>query len=440
MPNWNPSSWRDQKILQAPIYEDENIVLEVQKKLASRPPLVSPQEIDNLKQKLSLVHRGEALILQGGDCAESFAKPSVDLLQAFYQLILQMSLVLGFASGKEVIKIGRIAGQFAKPRSRDLELRNGVTLPSYRGDIINGVGFSLEERKHDPSRMLRAYEQSARILDILKDFSKDGRDLSYLARCNLEFARNHPMKEDFKTLGKENVCALEFMQACGVDLKPKGDFSRLFTSHESLLLHYEEPLCRKGNARGVMYDCSAHFLWIGERTLESSAHIEFIRGIQNPKGIKVSARTSKDLLLKTLDILNPHNTQGEIVLIVRMGFQDIQTHFAPVIDLIKQNGKEVIWMCDPMHGNTILERGVKTRYFENVLSEVRSFFAICKENHVSASGLHLEMTGHNVTECIGGNVSKEKLDQNYLTQCDPRLNAEQALELAFCVAKILKSS
>lgn len=440
MPNWSPSSWRAQEILQAPIYDDEEKLQEVQKELASYPPLVFAKEVDLLKKKLQSVHLGQALILQGGDCAESFSRPHANLIRDFYKLILQMSVVLGFASGKEIIKIGRIAGQFAKPRSEALEVRNGVALPSYRGDMINGLGFSLEERSHDPLRMLRAYQQSASTLNLLRAFSKGGMaDLHLLSQYNLEFVKNNPMGKRYKSLAREIDQALQFIQSCGVNLESGANFSEFFTSHESLLLHYEEALCRKDSLSGEMYDCSAHFLWIGERTLNSPAHIEFIRGIKNPKGIKVSARTSRDLLLKTLDVLNPQNQQGEIVLIVRMGFQNIQTHLAPLIEAIKQNGQEVIWISDPMHGNTTLENGVKTRYFLHMLDEVKSFFEICKESGARPSGLHLEMTGENVTECIGGSVTQEKLPENYITQCDPRLNATQALELAFCVAEILKS-
>lgn len=440
LPNWSPSSWRTQKILQAPIYTDKEMLQEVEQELASYPPLVFAREVDLLKKKLQSVHLGNAFVLQGGDCAESFSRPYANLIRDFYKLILQMSVVLGFASGKEMIKIGRIAGQFAKPRSETLEVRNGVALPSYRGDIINSVEFSPQERRHDPLRMLKAYQQSASTLNLLRAFSKGGMaDLHLLSQYNLEFVKNHPIGKLYKTLAQEIDQALQFLQSCGVNLESGANFSEFFTSHESLLLHYEEALCRKDSLSGEMYDCSAHFLWIGERTLASQAHIEFMRGIKNPKGIKVSARTSKDLLLKALDILNPQNQQGEIVLIVRMGFQEIKNHLLPLIEAIRQNGKEVIWMSDPMHGNTTLENGVKTRYFLNILDEVRSFFEICKENGIRASGLHLEMTGENVTECIGGSVTQEKLPENYITQCDPRLNATQALELAFYVAEILKN-
>lgn len=440
MPNWSPSSWRTRDILQAPDYNDQKSLQEVERELASYPPLVFAKEVDLLKKKLQSAHLGEAFILQGGDCAESFSRHYANLIRDFYKLILQMSVVLGFASGKEIIKIGRIAGQFAKPRSEALETRDGVALPSYRGDMINGLEFSTKERSHDPLRMLKAYQQSASTLNLLRAFSKGGMaDLHLLSQYNLEFVKNNPMGKRYKTLAREIDQALRFIQSCGVNLESGANFSEFFTSHEALLLHYEEALCRKDSLSGEMYDCSAHFLWIGERTLNSPAHIEFIRGIENPKGIKVSARTSRDLLLKTLDVLNPQNRLGEIVLIIRMGFEEIKTHLAPLIEVIKQNGKEVIWMSDPMHGNTTLENGVKTRYFLNMLDEVKSFFEICKENGVRPSGLHLEMTGENVTECIGGSVTQEKLPENYITQCDPRLNATQALELAFCVAEILKT-
>lgn len=439
LPNWSPSSWRHHTILQAPTYRDQNALLEIEKELASCPPLIFAKEVDLLKKKLQAVHLGEAFILQGGDCAESFLRFDANLIRDFYRLILQMSVVLGFASGKEIIKVGRIAGQFAKPRSEEFEMRGEEVLPSYRGDMINGAGFLQEERNHDPSRMLKAYQQSASTLNLLRAFSKGGlADLHLLSQYNLDFVQNNPMGRRYQSLAHQIDQALQFVQSCGVNLESGVNFSEFFTSHEALLLHYEEALCRKDSLGGGIYDCSAHFLWIGERTLDSPAHIEFIRGIENPKGIKVGARASIDSLLRVLERLNPENHQGEIVLIVRMGYEKILQHFPPLIDAIKANGKEVIWMSDPMHGNTTLEDGVKTRYFADMFSELESFFAICAEMGIKPGGLHLEMTGENVTECVGGSVSQKQLSENYITQCDPRLNATQALDLAFGVAEILK--
>ena len=441
MPNWSPSSWQNQDIKQSPYYEDVEKLSSIKAELTSYPPLVFAKEIDLLKEKLKKIHCGKAFVLQGGDCAESFDRFSGNLIRDFYKLILQMSVVLGFSSGKEIIKIGRIAGQFAKPRSSEFEKQGEIKLPSFRGDMINSHLFTQDARKPSPERMIRTYQQSASTLNLLRAFSKGGMaNLHLISQYNLDFVQNNPFGKRYKSLAEDISQAVRFIQSCGVNLESAPDLCDFFVSHEALLLHYEETLCRTDSLSGKIYGCSAHFLWIGERTLSSPAHIEFIRGIQNPKGLKISTRTKINDLLKILDILNPQNNQGEIALIIRMGKDGIKTHFPPIIQAIKESGKQVIWLSDPMHGNTILSGGVKTRYFSHILEEIVSFFSICKTYDIYPGGLHLEMTGENVTECIGGSVTQEILQENYTTQCDPRFNAIQSLELAFLIAQILREN
>lgn len=441
MPKWSLSSWQNKDIKQSPTYEDLDKLLAVKTELASYPPLVFAKEVDLLKEKLKKVYRGNAFVLQGGDCAESFDRFSGSAIRDFYKLILQMSVVLGFSSGKEILKIGRIAGQFAKPRTEEFEERDKVKLPSFRGDMINSHIFSQDARKPSPERMIRTYQQSASTLNLLRAFSKGGMaNLDLISQYNLDFVQNNPLGKRYKSLANDISQALRFIRSCGVNLESSPNLCDFFVSHEALLLHYEESLCRTDSLSGKIYDCSAHFLWIGERTLSSPAHIEFIRGIRNPKGLKISTRTQIDDLLKILDILNPQNNEGEITLIVRMGKEGIKTHFPPLIQAIKKSGKKVIWLSDPMHGNTILSSGVKTRHFSDIFEEIALFFLLCKEYEIYPGGLHLEMTGENVTECIGGSVTQEILQENYITQCDPRFNATQSLELAFLVAQILREN
>ncbi|MCE3048175.1 3-deoxy-7-phosphoheptulonate synthase class II [Helicobacter kayseriensis] len=433
--NWSPSSWRNHLIKQAPSYEDQEDLQRVEQKLSSYPPLIFAKEVDLLKTKLQKVALGEAFILQGGDCAESFSRFSADSIRDFYKLILQMSIILGFSSQKEIIKLGRIAGQFAKPRSQDFEEKEGIKLPIFRGDMINSLDFNPSGRKHDPQRMLQAYHQSTATLNLLRAFSKGGMaDFHLFAQYILDFAQSHPLAQRYKTLANQISQALCFAQSCGINLETMSNFCEFFTSHEALLLHYEEALCRTDSLSQQFYDCSAHFLWIGERTLSSPAHLEFIRGIQNPKGLKVSTRTPINELLKALDLLNPSNQKGEIALIIRMGEEGIQTRLPPLIQSIQQHKKEVIWMSDPMHGNTMTKNGIKTRQFSSIINELAHFFSITREFGVYAGGVHLEMTGEDVTECIGGSITQEGLQKNYITQCDPRLNATQSLDLAFWLA------
>lgn len=437
--SWSPSSWKSHAIKQAPLYEDHDELVSVKDELLSYPPLVFAKEVDLLKNKLKKVQERNAFILQGGDCAESFSRFSGSAIRDFYKLILQMSVILGFSSGKEILKIGRIAGQFAKPRSEDYEERDGVKLPSFRGDIINSYTFSLDARKHSPSRMIRAYQQSASTLNLLRAFSKGGMaDLHLISGYNLDFVRNNPWGKRYGSLADAISQAVQFIQSCGVSVESTPHLCEFFVSHEALLLDYEEALCRTDSLSGKIYDCSSHFLWIGERTLTSAAHLEFMRGLQNPKGIKVSPRTDPHTLLDAIDLLNPKNEAGEIVLIIRMGADHIQNALPPIIRAIQKKDKKVIWMSDPMHGNTVLNQGIKTRHFSKIMEEITLFFSLSQEHRIYPGGLHLEMTEENVTECLGSGITQEILQKNYLSECDPRLNASQSLELAFLVAQILK--
>lgn len=430
--SWSPSSWRNYPIKQAPNYQDLNKLSEVEKELRGYPPLVFAKEVELLKKKLIKVQEGKAFILQGGDCAESFDRLSGASIRDFYKLFLQMSVVLGFAKGMEIVKIGRIAGQFAKPRSQEFEEIEGKSFPIFRGDMINGI--SLNEREHNPERMLKAYHQSCSTLNLLRAFSKGGMaDLHLIQRYNLDFVTHNPLGQKYQALAQEISQALAFVESCGVDISKSEEFGEFFVSHEALLLHYEEPLCREDSLGGGIYDCSSHFLWIGERTVQSEAHLEFMSGIRNPKGIKVGARMQSKDLLALLDKLNPENKSGEIVLIARMGEEQITSALPPLLRATKE--RNVVWINDAMHGNTIKSNGVKTRHFSSILNEIKQFFAICEDCGVYAGGLHLEMTQEDVSECIGGSVTKEGLMKNYSTQCDPRLNATQALELAFLVGE-----
>lgn len=433
----NIKNWRDLPIKQAPLYQDIDLLCEVENELRGYPPLVFAKEVELLKQKITKAQRKEAFVLQGGDCAESFDRLSGARIRDFYKLFLQMSVVLGYSSGMEIIKIGRIAGQFAKPRSQEYEEREGVRLPSFRGDMLNSIGFSPKERAHDPQRMLRAYHQASSTLNLLRAFSKGGMaDLHLIQRYNLDFVTHNPLGQKYQSLAQEISQALSFVESCGVDVSKANEFSEFFTSHEALVLHYEEALCREDSLSGGIYDCSSHFLWIGERTVQSRAHIEFLKNVKNPKGIKVGNNTSANELKALLDELNPENKEGEIVCIVRMGEEKIEQNLPSLLTELKE--RKVLWINDPMHGNTINSQGVKTRHFSSILGEIKEFFAICEGCGVYAGGLHLEMTEEDVSECIGGSVTQEGLGKNYLTQCDPRLNATQSLELAFLVGEILK--
>jgi len=440
--SWRPNSWRDFSIKQQPVYPDQNALKAIETELATYPPLIFAGEARNLKADLARAGRGEAFLLQGGDCAESFSNFNATSIKNLFKLMLQMNMVLMYASGKPIIKVGRIAGQFAKPRSSDFEELNGVSLPSYRGDIINDIEFTSEARVPDPARMLKAYNQSAATMNLLRAFSRGGMaDLEQVHQWNLDFIQDHDLGKKYEELSSKIDDALRFMSACGLEVKnlPQLHQTTIYTSHEALLLNYEEALTRKDSLTGDWYDCSAHMLWIGDRTRDlNDAHIEYFKGIQNPIGCKVGPSMQEDELISLIDALNPNNEEGRLNLIVRMGASKISEYFPRLLRKVKSEGKNVVWSIDPMHGNVEkASSGFKTRDFDNILSEVKQFFAIHESEGTIAGGIHLEMTGDDVTECTGSQscaITAEGLSSRYHTQCDPRLNAKQALELAFMLS------
>jgi len=440
--SWTPSSWREFSIKQQPTYEDKELLEKVEAELSSYPPLIFAGEARRLKSKLAAAGRGEAFLLQGGDCAESFSNFDATNIKNLFKLMLQMNMVLMHSTGKPIVKVGRIAGQFAKPRSSDFEEVNGVKLPSYRGDIINGIEFDEVSRVPNPKNMLKAYNQSAATLNLLRAFSRGGlADLNKVHQWNLEFIKDNPLGKKYDELSNKIDHSMKFMAACGLtsDIMPQLHQTTLYTSHEALLLNYEEALTRRDSDTDEYYDCSAHMLWIGDRTRDlSEAHIEYFKGIQNPIGCKVGPSMGEDELIELIEALNPKNEEGRLNLIVRMGAGKISETFPPLLKKVRDAGKNVVWTIDPMHGNVEKSStGFKTRNFNNILSEVEQFFAIHKEHGTIAAGIHLEMTGNNVTECTGSTscaITDEGLASRYHTQCDPRLNASQALELSFMIS------
>lgn len=442
---WDCKTWRNFPIQQHPVYENQEELFLVEQQLRELPPLVFAKESRSLQDLLALASKGKAFLLQGGDCAESFLHFNAVRIRDFFKVIIQMSAILTFAGSCPVIKVGRIAGQFAKPRTSEIETYNGIDFPSYRGDIINDMELDLEKRKPDAKRMLSAYHQSASTLNLIRAFAKGGlADLKEVHQWNLDFVKNNDFGKQYEKLADKITQTLGFMEACGINPQNTPALKEVdfYTSHEALLLHYEESMVRRDSLSGGYYDCSAHMLWVGERTRGiNEAHIEFLRGIQNPVGVKIGPNITKDELLKICDILNPDNKAGRLSFIVRMGAQNIQKIFPKLLESLLKEGREVVWSCDPMHGNTIkANNGYKTRDFQSILSEVRSFFTIHKSYGSYAGGVHLEMTGDNVTECIGGSqeITESRLSCNYNTQCDPRLNAVQSIELAFLIADLLK--
>ncbi|HHD75672.1 MAG TPA: 3-deoxy-7-phosphoheptulonate synthase class II [Campylobacterales bacterium] len=444
--NWTPSSWRDFPIKQQPTYPDQKALKDVEAELSSYPPLIFAGEARKLKQQLAKVGRGEAFLLQGGDCAESFSDFSTLNIKNFFKLMLQMNMVMMYATGKPVIKIGRIAGQFAKPRSSDFEEKDGLKLPSYRGDIINAVEFTEEARVPNPRNLIRAYNQSAATQNLLRAFARGGlADINKVHQWNLDFIKDNELGQKYEELSHKIDSAMKFMSACGLDSErvPQLQQTTIFTSHEALLLNYEEALTKRDSeGDNNYYDCSAHMLWIGDRTRAlTDAHIEYFRGIENPIGCKVGPTMGEDELIELIDALNPENEEGRLNLIVRMGADKIGEFFPKLLKRVRDEGKNVVWSCDPMHGNVEKSStGYKTRDFENILSEVTQFFEIHKEMGTVAGGIHLEMTGNDVTECTGSASSKitaEDLSSRYHTQCDPRLNANQALELSFMIGEMI---
>jgi 3-deoxy-7-phosphoheptulonate synthase len=443
---WSPESWRGKPISQVPDYPDASKLLSVEERLRSYPPLVFAGEARRLTEALGDVAEGRAFLLQGGDCAESFAEFSANNIRDTFRVLLQMAVVLTYGAALPVVKVGRMAGQFAKPRSAPTEEIGGVSLPSYRGDNINGIDFTKEARIPDPERLVQAYNQSAATLNLLRAFAQGGfADLHKVHRWNLDFVADNPLGHRYKELADRLSETLDFMAACGLTSEnvPQLRETDFFTSHEALLLNYEQALTRVDSLTGKWYGCSAHMLWIGDRTRQAdSAHIEFMRGINNPIGLKCGPSMDPDDLLRLIDILNPQNIPGRLTLIVRMGHDKVEQKFPPLLRAVKRHGGKVVWSSDPMHGNTIKSStGYKTRPFDRILSEVRSFFAVHAAEGTHAGGVHFEMTGQDVTECIGGAkaVTEEALADRYHTHCDPRLNATQALELAFLIAEQLKA-
>ncbi len=444
---WAPDTWRSKPAKQLPDYPDSAKLNAAESTLAGLPPLVFAGEARNLKKQLADVATGNAFVLQGGDCAESFAEFGANKIRDTFRVLLQMAIIMTFGGQMPIVKMGRMAGQFAKPRSEPEETKNGTTLPIYRGDIINGTDFTAGSRIPDPERMIRAYNQSAATLNLLRAFAQGGyADLQKVHNWNLDFIKDSPLGERYDRMAGEIDQALAFMRACGISGETvqairETDF---YTCHEALLLPYEQAMTRVDSTTGDWYDTSAHFLWIGARTNQTEgAQIEFVRGIKNPLGIKCPPNLDVDTLLRSIDIMNPDNEPGRLSLIARMGAGNVTEKLAPLVRAVKKEGRSVVWICDPMHGNTEKSStGYKTRRFDNILSEVRDFFAVHRAEGTHAGGVHFEMTGQNVTECIGGShdVTEEDLSSRYHTACDPRLNANQALELAFLVADELKAA
>lgn len=442
---WTPESWRAKPIQQQPSYPDAAHLARVEQTLAGYPPLVFAGEARELRRQFAEVSEGRAFLLQGGDCAESFAEFSTFKIRDTFKVLLQMAIVMTFAAGCPVVKVGRMAGQFAKPRSANDETLDGVTLPAYRGDIVNGIGFDAASRVPDPERLLQAYHQSTASLNLLRAFASGGlADLHQVHQWNLDFIANSALAERYSQLADRIDETLAFMRACGLDSAPQLREASFYTAHEALLLNYEQAFVRRDSLTGQYYDCSAHMLWIGDRTRQpDGAHVEFLRGVGNPVGVKVGPSTSSEDLLRLLDLLNPDNDPGRLNLIVRMGAGKVGEHLPRLIRTVQAEGRKVLWSSDPMHGNTIkASSGYKTRDFAQILGEVREFFQVHKAEGTYAGGIHIEMTGQNVTECLGGArpISEAGLADRYHTHCDPRLNADQSLELAFLIAETLKQA
>ncbi len=447
MSTWTPQSWRQKPISQVPAYPDAEKLAAVEAQLAKFPPLVFAGEGRELKTHLGAVARGESFLLQGGDCAESFAEHGADHIRDFFRVFLQMAVVLTHGASKPVLKVGRIAGQFAKPRSSDTETIDGVTLQSYRGDIINDIAFTEAARVPDPERLLLAYRQSAATLNLLRAFASGGyADLTRVHEWTMGFMKDTSAYPRFEELAKKIDDAIDFMRALGLtpDNTPSLRETKFYTSHEALLLGYEEALTRRDSITGDYYATSGHMLWIGDRTRQpDAAHVEYFSGIKNPIGIKCGPSLSTDDLLKLLDKLNPANEAGRITLIGRFGAEKVEEHLPRLVEAVQKAGATVVWCSDPMHGNTVkASSGYKTRPFDRIMSEVQSFFAVHRSLGTYAGGIHIEMTGDDVTECTGGGVAAitdAGLKDRYHTYCDPRLNASQALELAFLVAEEVRA-
>ena len=446
MTTWTPSSWRDHPARQMPAYPDAKALSAMEARLGTYPPLVFAGEARRLRKSLSLAAEGQAFVLQGGDCAESFGDFTANIIRDTFRVLLQMAVVLTFGASVPVVKMGRMAGQFAKPRSSDNETIGGQTLPSYRGDIVNGPDFTEAARIPDPARMETGYFQSAGTLNLLRAFANGGyADLHEVHRWNLDFAARSPLAARYQDLAARIDETLAFMAACGMSSTNIAQIREtdFYTSHEALLLPYEQALTRVDSTSGDWYACSAHFLWVGDRTRQlDGAHIEFLRGVKNPIGLKAGPSMEPDDLLRLIDALNPANDSGRLTVITRMGADAVAHKLPGLLRAVQRAGRKVVWLCDPMHGNTISTASkVKTRSFDAILAEVRGFFDAHADAGTWAGGVHIEMTGQDVTECVGGahRLTEADLGERYETFCDPRLNAEQSLELAFLVAEELKS-
>ncbi|HVY52446.1 MAG TPA: 3-deoxy-7-phosphoheptulonate synthase class II [Devosia sp.] len=446
MTNWTPQSWRQKPIMQVPVYPDAARLEAAERQLKSFPPLVFAGEARELKAQLADVARGEAFLLQGGDCAESFAEHGADHIRDFFRVFLQMAIVLTHGGARPVVKVGRIAGQFAKPRSSDTETIDGVTLPSYRGDIINDIDFTEAARTPDPERLLLAYRQSAATLNLLRAFANGGyANLARIHEWTMGFMKDSAASTRFEEVARKIDDAIDFMRALGLtpDNTPSLRETKFYTSHEALLLGYEEALTRRDSITNDWYATSGHMLWIGDRTRQpDGAHAEYFAGIRNPIGIKCGPSLTSDDLMRLLDRLNPDDEPGRVTLICRFGSDKVKEHLPRIIETVRKAGRTVVWCTDPMHGNTVkAANGYKTRPFDKVLSEVHSFFQIHRQMGTYAGGIHIEMTGDDVTECTGGSVgavTEASLQDRYHTYCDPRLNASQSLELAFLVAEEMR--
>jgi len=447
MSTWSPSSWREKPILQQPTYPDKVKLEEVLSELRNYPPLVFAGEARSLKEQLANVAQGKAFLLQGGDCAESFSEFHADNIRDTFKALMQMAVVMTYAGGLPVVKVGRLGGQFAKPRSSDVETQGDITLDSYRGDIINGIEFNEKARVPDPERMIKAYNQATATQNLLRAFASGGlADLHQVSKWNLDFAYKTQVGEKYEKLAEDIEKSLQFMEACGVTSKTyrtlrETDF---FTSHEALLLPYEEALTRKDSITGDWYNVAAHMVWIGDRTRQlDGAHVEYMKGIKNPIGIKAGPTMDPEDLVRLAQAVNPDNEVGRLNIIVRMGANKVGDHMPQLIRAVEREGLNVVWSCDPMHGNTIKSsNNYKTRPVDAILTEMKQFFQVHKSEGTFGGGVHLEMTGKNVTECIGGSftVTEEDLSSRYHTHCDPRLNADQSLELAFLIADSLKDA
>ncbi len=446
MSTWSPSSWRAKPAKHIPDdYPIPSQLAEVEATLSGYPPLVFAGEVRRLKQRLGDVAMGKAFLMQGGDCAESFREFHPDNLRDMFRVMMQMAVVLTYGGGKPVIKVGRIAGQFAKPRSSATETIDGITLPSYRGDNINGMAFTEASRMPDPERLLKAYGQAASTLNLLRAFSTGGyANLNNIHKWTLGYVKDSPQSQRYSDLCDKISDAMDFMQACGVtpESTPQMAATEYYTSHEGLLLGYEQAMTRIDSTSGRWYDTSAHMLWIGNRTRDlDGAHIEFCKGVENPIAVKIGPELGADELLKLIDALNPKNEAGRITLISRYGHEQVAKELPALARAVKRSGRHVVWSCDPMHGNTLkTSSGYKTRPFDMILSEVKNFMRVLHSEGCWPGGVHFEMTGQNVTECIGGarELREEDLSSRYHTHCDPRLNADQALELAFLIAEELR--